>query len=228
MAQSLSAQHTDVTEKGFYELKEVFDYLNGPDYNLLNGRQYDRLNSGESHPFFNTDRYRAGTVVLNGETYDSVLINYDIHDQQVILQVPGWISDLNNKVVLNRESIDHFQIDGIKFRKMSYPETGTSFFQVMSSGGISCYMLWTKKLYRSSAASNARIRYLKQSREIYLQREDQLFRVKNRASFAGIFEEAYRKEIKEYLRREKINFRDASYEQLGELMNFCIELIHGG
>jgi hypothetical protein len=227
LAQSLSAQHTDVTEKGFYELKEVFDYLNGPDYNLLNGRQYDRLNSGTSHPFFNTDRYRAGTVVLNGETYDSILINYDIYDQQVILQVPGWISDLNNKVVLNRERIDHFQIDGKKFRKMSSPGTGTSFFQVMSSGGISCYLLWTKKLYRSSTASNARIRYLKQSREIYLQREDRLFRIKNRASFAGFFDEAYRKEIKEFLRREKISFRDASDEQLGELMSFCIELKHG-
>jgi len=218
----------EVSETGFYELKEVFDYLNGPDYNLLNGRQYDRLNSGESHPFFNTDLYRPGSLLLNGTAYDGVLINYDIYDQQVILQVPGWISDLNNKVVLNREMIDHFQIDGLMFRKMSSPETGTSFFQGMFSGEISCYLRWTKKLYRSSTSSNARIKYLKQSREIYLQKEGQLFHVKNKSSFTRIFDEAYRKEIKAFLRREKIRFSSASEEKLGELMNFCIELIHNG
>jgi hypothetical protein len=225
---ALSAQPVYVSETGFYELKEIFDYLNGPDYHLLNGRQYDRLNSGESHPFFNTERYRTGSVLLNGEAYDSVLINYDIHDQQLILQVPGWISDLNNKVVLNREWIDHFQIDGLVFRKMSFPETGTSFFQVMSSGEISCYLRWTKKLYRSSPSGNARIKYLKPSREIYLEKEDQLFPVKNRASFASIFDEAYRKEIKEYLRREKIRFRSVSDEKLCDLINFCTGLIHSG
>jgi hypothetical protein len=222
----LSAQHINISEKGFYELKEIFDYLNGPDYMLLNGRQYDLPYSSNSHPYFNTDRYRHGSLLLNGEAYDSILINYDIYDQQVILQVPGWISDLNNKVVLNREKINHFQIDGLMFRKMSFPETGTSFFQIMYSGEISCYLLWTKKLYRSSTSINARYKYLKQSREIYLQKEDQLFHVKNKSSFTSIFDEAYRKDIKEFLRQEKIRFRNASDEKLGELMNFCIELIH--
>lgn len=225
---ALIAQHVDVSERGFYELKENFDHQNGPDYNLLNGRQYIRLNSGSSHPFFNTDHYRPGSLLLSGEAYDSVLINYNIYDQQVILQIPGWISDLNNKVVLNRELIDHFQIDGLRFRKMSFPETGTSFFQILSSGEISCYLLWTKKLYRSSNSSNARIKYLKQSRQVYLQKEDQLFHVKNSSSFSSVFDEAYRKEIKSFLRREKIHFRNASENQLVELMSFCIELIHEG
>ena len=217
----------EVSENGFYELKEYFDYLNGPDYNLLNGRQYEPLNAGNSHPYFNTDLYRPGSLVLNGEAYDGVLINYDIHDQQVILQVPGWISGLNNKVVLNGEMIDHFQIDGKVFRKMSFPETGTSFFQVLSSGEISCYLLWTKKLYRSSTSGNARNVYLKPSREVYLHREGKLYEIRNSSSFTSIFDEAYRKEIKDFLRREKISFGNASDEQLGELMNFCVGLIHG-
>jgi len=218
----------EVSENGFYELKEIFGYLNGPDYQLLNGRQYDLPNSGDSHPYFNTDRYRYGSLLLNGEAYDSVLINYDIHDQQVILQVPGWISDQNNKVVLNRETIDHFQIDGLRFRKMSFPETGTSFFQVMSSGEISCYLLWTKKLYRSSTSVNARKVYLKQTREIYIQKEDRLIPIKNRSSFVSAFDEAYRKEIKAFLRREKIRFKKVSDVKLGDLINFCTGIIQSG
>lgn len=225
---ALSAQVSYESENGFYELKEIFDRLNGPDYNLMNGRLSDLPYSSDSHPYFNTESYRSGSLLLNGEAYNSVLINYDIYDQQVILQVPGWISGLNNKVVLNRELIDCFTIDGRTFRLMSFPETGSSFFQVMSSGEISFYLLWTKKLYRSSSSINARLKYLKQSRRIYLQKDDQLFHVKNKSSFISIFDEAYQKEIKGFLRREKIRFRNASDEKLGDLMNFCVELINSG
>ena len=224
---ALRAQHSQVSEKGFYELKENFDHLNGPDYNLLNGRQYDLLNSGKSHPYFNTDRYRPGSLLLNGEAYDSITINYDISDQQLTLQYPGN-SGQDLKVVLNREMIDHFQIDGLTFRLMSFPETGSSFFQVVSSGDMSCFLLWKKTLYRSNVSGNTSYKYSKQSREVYLQREGRLYVVRSRSSFTSIYDEAYRKEIKEFLRREKIRFWNASDEKLGELMDFCIELINSG
>jgi hypothetical protein len=134
------AQLVYVSEKEFYELKENFDHLNGPDYNLLNGRQFDLPYSGISHPYFNTDRYRPGCLLLNGEAYDGVTINYDIVDQQVVLQSPDNSGQII-KVVLSRELIDRFKIDGLTFRLMSLPETGSSFFQVVSSGDISCYLL---------------------------------------------------------------------------------------
>ena len=137
---ALSAQVNYETEKGFYELKEYFDHLNGPDYNLLNGRQNNIPYSGTSHPYFHSDQYRPGSLLLNGEAYDSVTINYDIVDQQVILQSPDNSGQII-KIVLNRELIDQFKIDGLTFRLMSLPETGSSFFQVVSSGDISCYLL---------------------------------------------------------------------------------------
>ena len=228
LSKALNAQSVFVSENEFLELKEIFDYLNGPDYNLLNGRLSDFPYSIDSHPYFNTDSYRRGSLLLNGEAYDNVLINYDIYDQQVILQLPDWISGLNNKLVLNRELIDYFEIDGHTFRLISSPETGTSFFQVISTGEISCYLHWTKNLYRSSTSVNARYKYLKQSRRIYLQKGDQLFLVKNKSSFTRIFDEAYQEEIKGYLRREKIRFRNESDEKLGDLMDFCAGLINGG
>ena len=224
---ALSAQQINVSEIGFHELKENFDHLNGPDYNLLNGRQYDLLNSGESHPYFNTDRYRPGSLLLNGEAYDSVTINYDIFAQQVILQYPGN-SGQDLKVILNREMIDHFQIDGKTFRKMSFPGSVSSFFQVVSSGDISCFLLWEKTLSSTPSSGNISYKYSKQSRKIYLQREGRLYEVRSRASFTGIFDEANQDEISGFLRREKIRFRNASDEKLADLMNFCMELINGG
>ncbi len=224
---ALSAQYVNVSEQEFYELKEYFDRLNGLDYNLLNGREYEPLNSGSSHPYFNTDSYRSGSLLLNGEAYDNITINYDICDQQVILQYPGS-SGPDLKVVLNREMIDRFQIDGRTFRLRSFPETGTSFFQVLGSGDISCFLRWEKTLFRTTYSGNISYKYSKQSREIWLQREGRLYAVTTRSSFTRVFDEVYRKEIEEFLRQEKIRFRNTSDEKLGDLMNFCIGLIHGG
>jgi len=225
---ALSAQHIYVSEEGFYQLKENFDYLNGPDYNLLNGRLYEHPNSGTSHPYLNTDRYRPGSLLLNGEAYDSVTINYDIVDQQVILQYHSSISGRNIEIALNTELIDHFKIDGLTFRKMPFPETGSSFFQVVCSGDISCSLLWEKRLISSTTFGNTSYKYSKQSREIYLQREGRLYVIRSRSSFTDIFDEAYQEEIKGFLRREKIRFRNASDEKLGDLVNFCIGLISSG
>jgi len=223
----LGAQQTNPSDKDFYELKELFDQVNGPDYTLLNGRQYEVLNSGNTHPFFKTEQYRPGSVVLEGEAYEGVTINYDIHDQQLILQYPVN-SGQDLQIVLNRESIDRFQIDGLTFRRMPFPESGSAFFQVLYPGDLSCFLLWKKTLIRSTVSGTTRYTYSKQSREVYLQREGQLFQVKNASSFTGMFDDAYQKEIKAFLRREKIRFRDASEKELLELMNFCSNLIHGG
>lgn len=201
--------------------------MNGPDYNLLNGRSYELPNSGTSHPYFNTDRYRPGSLLLNGEVYDSITINYDIFDQQVILQYPDT-SGPDLKVLLNREMIDRFSIDGRTFRLMSFPETGSSFFQVVNSGDLSFLLRWEKALYRSMVSGNTNYKYSRQSRQVWLQREGRLYAVTTRASFASIFDRAYRKEIKGFLHREKIRFKKASDEELGDLMNFCTGLIHGG
>jgi hypothetical protein len=222
---ALSAQYTYVSENEFFELKEKFDQMNGPDYNLLNGRYYEVLNSGTSHPYFNTNRYRPGSLLLNGEAYDSITINYDIFDQQVILQHSG-ISGQITQVVLKRELIDRFTIDGLTFRHMSFPETGSSFFQVVSTGEISCFLRWEKTMTRSTVSGYTSYRYSKPSREVYVQSEGRLYAVRTSSSFASLFDEAYRKEIQEYLRREKIRFRNASDAELGALMNFCTGLMH--
>ena len=231
LSSALSAQVSHAAEQGFYELKEIFDQGYVPDHNLLNGREYELPYAATSHPYFNTDLYRPGSLLLNGEAYESVPINYDIVDQQLILQVilqnPGSLFDREIKVVLNTEFIDHFKINGLMFRKIAFPETGSSFFQVVGSGDTGCFLLWKKTLHSSIYSGSTRYTYSKQSREIYLQKKGQLHLVRSRSSFTSLFDEKYQQEINEFLRREKIRFRNASAEELGDLMNFCIELTNG-
>ena len=229
LSHTLSAQVSHAAEQGFYELKEIFDRGYVPDHNLLNGREFELPYGAISHPYFNTELYRPGSILLNGQAYDGVPINYDIVDQQLILQVllqdPGSLFGREINVVLNPEFIDHFEIDGLTFRRMPLPENGNSFFQVVSSGDIGCFLLWKKTLHQSIYSGTTRYTFSKQSREIYLQKKGQLYAVKSRSSFTSLFDEKYQQEINGFLRREKIRFRNASAEELGGLMNFCVELI---
>lgn len=202
------------------------DYYNrsyGSDYNLLNGRQYNLLYSSVSHPFFNSDRYRPGTLVLNTASYAGIPINYDIYKQQVVLQYTTYTGQ-PNQLVLNPELLDRFGLDGKEFIKLTFPGTGSSFYQVVRSGEISCYLHWEKKLFQSSTSSNTPYKYTKQFRKVYVVKEGQLFPVGNRASFTGLFDKVHEKEISRYLRREKIRLGKASDQSLGLLMDYCVSL----
>lgn len=220
---TLNAQDTRISESEFHEIKAYFDHSIDPDFNLMNGREYHLLYSATSHPYFDSDRYRFGSAGIKGKDFEQIPINFDICNQQVILQDPGSSGQVK-QIVLNKEMVDYFILDGNMFRKMSFPETGTSFFQVVSEGEIACYLLWEKNLYRSTTSSTTPYKYSKQSRRIYIEKDSQLFYIRNRASFISVFDEANQNEISRFIRQEKIRFRSASGMNLDNLMKFCIGL----
>jgi hypothetical protein len=219
----LDAQVEPVSEKEFYETINYFEFASGPDYNLLNGRREEIPYSALSHPYFNSELCRPGSIRLHGEIYSGIPINYNIHDQEVVLQYHSN-TGLTRKIVLNQGFIDEFLLDGKTFRKMSFPSTGTRFFQVVCSGDLACYFYWEKKLFKTSSSFNTPYSYSKQSRLIYLYKTGQLYLIGNRSSFTGLFDQAQRIEIEHFLRQEKIRFRKISEEQMNRLIDFCKSL----
>ena len=125
---------------------------------------------------------------------------------------------------LSNEFIDEFTLDGKLFRKMSFPETGTRFFQVVYTGEISCYLIWGKNLVFMSTSLTNPYTFTSQSGKIYLNVSGQLHLIKSVSSLVEIFGSQYRKEIRRYKRRHRINFRNVSDESLRQLIQYCINL----
>jgi len=220
LVNALDAQVIFISKNDFFEIREYYDRSYGSDYNLLNGRLYDLPYSASTHPFLDSDQFRPGNIRLNEDDYSGIPINYNIHDQQVVLQ---YISNsgFTRKLILNNELIESFQLDGKLFRKMTFPETGTRFFQVVRSGELSCYLYWEKKLHRTSTSFDTPFNYSKQTRRVYIYKNGQLHLISNRSSFTSLFNQAHMKEIEQYLKREKIHFRSATVESLSNLIDFC-------
>ena len=219
----LKAQDYDQYVKDFHELKEYFDHTYRADYILWNGKRYQRFyNNSIGHPFFDSENFREGNLLINGVPYENVLINYDLTIQQVILQQTG-ISGSNDQIILIRELIDEFSLDGILFRQLSFPETGTRFFQIISSGEISCYLAWEKDMTLTGAPGMP-YTFTSQSRDAYLLVSGQLNSFKSVSSFIKILGEENNKEIRRYRRRHRIRLRSASDKDLNQLIDYCISL----
>ncbi len=219
----LKAQDYGQYVRDFYELKEYYDNSYIADYNLWNGRRYLRPYSNSiGHPFFNSENFREGSLRINGTLYEDVLINYDITNQQVILQQTGH-SNSTDQIILTRESIDEFSLDGRLFRQMSFPETGTGFFQIVSSGEISCYFTWRKEATITSTQKRS-YSFTPQIRKAYLVVSGQLNSFRSLSSFINIIGEQYKKEIRQYRRQHKFYLRSASDKEMKQLIDYCISL----
>ncbi len=223
---SLNAQESDQTAMDFNRMKDYFDHSYGPDYNLWNGKKYHKLHIKTiDHPFFNSDQFRKGSLLINGVRYEDVLINYDICNQHVILQYPGLSGGIE-QIILTGEFIDEFTIDGKFFRKLSFPETGTRFFQIVDTDELSFYLYWEKDLVYNSTSLSTAYSFTSQSRKPYLLISGQLKSFISTSSLIDIFGKQFKKEIRSYIRQHQIYIREASEESLGMLIDYCTSLTH--
>jgi hypothetical protein len=219
-----TAQVRSLSDSNINTWKEYFDLSYGPDYNLINGIEYLYLYSNVTgHPFFGENRFYTGRLVIDDQEFQDVDIKYDIYNQNIILRyllVSGGL----NQIILNNEFIQEFNIDGRFFRKYFFPETGTRFFQVVASGKINCLYYWEKNLDQSSSSAWNPYSFALQKKQAYIVINNKIYPFKNRRSFVRLFPAQYQKEIKQFIRKNRIWLKRASDNGMRRLIEFCNQL----
>lgn len=218
----LNAQENEA-ELSFQEVRGYYRQSYGSDPNLLNGRLYYLIYSSNSHPFLNSEQYGSEELWLQGKRYDGIPINYDIYKQALVLQFRGYSGE-NRQLKLNEEFIDGFTLNEKEFRKLSFPETGSRFFQVVSKGELSLYFYWEKTMYYSPASNSTPYNYTQASRKAYLHKSGNLYPIKSRSSFTQVFDKKYRRDLNRYMRKAQVSFRNSTEEVIAALMDYCAEL----
>ncbi len=215
------AQESYQQNNDFLQVKDFFDQSYGEDFNLRSGKQYTHhYFDVTGHQFFFSELYRKGNLTIRGNKYEGVSINYDIYNQLLVLQHTDYIGR-TELLQLNEEFIETFTLDDKLFVRMTFPETGTRFFQVIRSGKLACLSYWEKALVYSSLSMTNQYKFNKQLRRTYLLDNNQLRSFKTKSSFIKLFQKEYRREIKVYLRREKIKFWQLSDENIIRVLEFC-------
>lgn len=213
-------------EEEILQVKERYDRTFGSDYNLLNGRQYSLLLSNTSHPFLSGELARPGRLVLNGTEYEGVLINYDLYQQAVILRFISHTGEIRY-LVLNREAVDAFSLDGKVFRNIAFQGKEEQYMQVIEAEEKRFIISWNKNMNYSASMNQTPYNYSRPSRRIFLECGGEVHPVGSRSDFLDLFEEPHRAVIRQYLRKERIRFRSATDLQMSQLLEFCNQTEEG-
>ncbi len=220
------SQSTGITDSNVLKWKSYFNQFYGADYNLINGIRYVNLYpSAEGHPFLGENSFYKGNLIINDLIYRDVEIKYDICNQEIILQYPYFTGN-PDKIILIKEFIDEFEMDGRLFRKYTFPETEPRFYQVVSRGNIYCLYYWKKDLQKGSSVQSF-YKYSPERKVSYLVIDNKLCSFSGRKSFIKLFPSQYHKKIIQYLKSNKMWIRNDTEIKIRQLMDFCNEIIAG-
>jgi hypothetical protein len=220
--QHLSAQNPD--DQVIRQLNTYFNDMYGLDQKLISGVQYyNKYSRSSGNEFLDSDEFIRGQLVIKGNEFDNVNIRYDIYNQRINLQF-SYGSSATNTVIIEKNKINEFELNDMKFRKYCFPETDTSFFQIIAEGKTSCFYYWYKTLtYQTSA------RYIYEfsepRRKSFLLIDSVLYRYIGKQTFIKLFPES-KSEVRKYIRQNQIKLRYAPDPVMEKLIIYCNSLLN--
>jgi hypothetical protein len=153
-------------------------------------------------------------------TYHGVPINYDLYQQEVILQYISHSGE-TRYVILNNEQVEEFVLDQKVFRKIFLEGRDGGYGQVLRANELGLYIFFNKKLNETPSMNTTPYHYTKLSKRFYLEINGSTVQVGSRGSFIKQFEPDNRKEIRQYMRQHHIRLKKASDDALRGLLQFC-------
>jgi len=169
---------------------------------LYNGSIYRKPEqTGDSHPFFESDDWAYGTVRYNNQLFLNVPLLYDIMSDKLITE------NINAaEIQLVYEKLSGFTIGRHKFAKIeakSLPKNG--FYEVLHDGP-SQVVAWRLKLRRERIISLEIDITFDEKNRYYILKNDTYFPVKSKASLLQVFADE-KVALKQFMGKNKLHYR---------------------
>ncbi len=115
---------------------KVLDRVYGLDQTLYNGKKYNYSvpSSTKGHQYLISPDYIAGSVTLRGKCYQDINLNYDIFNQQLLLQYEDEKGVLNI-IEVSKAWLKSFRRGNLNFEFLSL-EKEPRFYQVLGEGQV--------------------------------------------------------------------------------------------
>jgi hypothetical protein len=202
---------------------ERFDRLYGLDQNLVNGVRYIPAYPGaQGHPFLTEEAFQAGSLQVGENSFEKVMLAYDIHKQDVLLRYTHS-TGIPVEIILRKKRINAFVLGLKTFEKLKLDETGLKFYQVLGTGGNKFCVYWSKSLSQSGTGNSFYV-FSQPRRKFFLLKQGNALPFKSRGSFIKLFEPEQKRALKTYFRESQITLKTATDRQLEGLLNFCNDL----
>lgn len=216
----LSAQPLSPADRSLDSLSMYIQTKYGLNQELFNGYQYyKRFVQYKGDPFFPDDTFYEGSVTIRGVPYNHVGLKYNTYTQDLILEYTDF-QGRYNQLRLNNIHIDSFRLENYCFQKLHLFGEDPLFYQVVSSGPVTCYIHWTKNIHSTSDDLQYSHEYTGVLGTYYLSCRGEITTFSNRKTFISIFPELMQREIKRYLKHQSLSFREAGSADIQNLVNY--------
>lgn len=195
---------------------------------LYNGKIYTYYLPPETkgHQFLTEKAFSQGWLKIRGNVYDDQYLNYDLFNQQLIMQYQSQ-NGISRQIVVSDAWLEEFGFDEKYFVANGHP--GGMIFQVIGKMPCRIFYHWTKTLDLSKEYGARNYVFSKPKKEMFLALNDTLLRFSRNRSFISVFRSAFTDAeaniVMNYLKRKRINIKKADDQTMEELLAFCADFI---
>ncbi len=196
----------------------------GSDQDLINGiqfsNQYRRI---EGHPYFFDGRFRAGSVCINNQRYEQIMLRYNLYSQKVEIEY-RTVKGHPNQFMSVADQMPSFSLEGLEFRRMQFPDEKPGYYQMISSGKTACYIGWKKDMELSQNNSSRKYEFSPLKIRYWLKLDQQVISFHNRKTFIKTFPLQKQKEISKLLKQRKFSFKHTTAHEAEEMIKATLPL----
>jgi hypothetical protein len=188
---------------------------------LYNGRVWRNLYTDtDDHQFFINSDFIWGSVTIDGYTFDSVSLRFDIYSDELLI-----LKDDGTVVQLNREMIDSFSLIFIdreySFKNFENDAQGqlTGYCNVLYNGSIKMYVKYMKEILSTSITRGPP--KFNQINKIFVIKDGRVYRTDSRKDLLDLFtDEDDKILLKKYIRNNQIRISRSNPESFRQVIEY--------
>lgn len=189
---------------------------------LVNGKLYIfHLPRGtDGNQFLSGSVPEDGSLLLKGIYYNSLKLNYDIYNQEVIMTYHSNSRAISQLIVPDGW-LEGFSLGDRKFELHFIDNGRKRIFQVIGEDSIKVLYHWRKSLELSHVHGATNYVFSNPIRTMYLYMNNRINQYRNSKSFYKLFGPDKASKIRDYLRSNRVNVRNADDGSIAAMIDFC-------
>ena len=185
---------------------------------LVRGIKYQQKKpKAKGTPFFVCKKSET-KVFIKGQSFENVEIKYNIFTDELILTDKS-----KRQLILNSTAIDSFSLANrlfINLNKLKQNSDELGYFEKIHSGNVLFLKKYTRTFIKIYSDKDPFGKFSSVNYSYYIFNEENLMKVDSKKEFLTFFN-TKKKEVKKYMKKNRIKYKNATNEELSKLMNFC-------
>lgn len=181
-------------------------------YNGTDFKVYQSLK--DEHPFLFSDDWITGTVQYDGNIYEDVPIQYDIQNDEVIIEYYNGIRSIR----LIKPKVQYFTLERDKFVMLTDPQLSTGFYQVLYDGQTKVYARHSKTLQETISGREIQHSFTERTK-YYVFSKGSYHLITGKGAVLDVFKDK-KKELNQFAKKNKLGFRKNKAAYITQLADY--------